>query len=55
MRGRADRLKVDLELLERDARDYDIYPGIVRELLAARGLAEPTTTSPPQLPARAVR
>ena len=55
VRGRADRIKVDLDLLERDARDYDIYPGIVREQLAARGLAEPTTTSPPQLPARAVR
>jgi len=55
VRSRADRLKVDLEYLERDARDYDIYPGIVREQLAARGLAEPTTTSPPQLPTRAVR
>ncbi len=55
VRGRADRIKVDLDLLERDAREYDIYPGIVREQLAARGLAEPTTTSPPQLPARAVR
>jgi hypothetical protein len=55
VRGRADRLKVDLEYLERDARDHDIYPGIVRDQLAARGLAEPTTTSPPQLPARAVR
>ena len=55
VRSRADRLKVDLEYLERDARDYDIYPGIVREQLAARGLAESNTTSPPQLPARAVR
>jgi hypothetical protein len=55
VRGRADRVKVDLELLERDAREHDIYPGIIREQLAARGLAEPTTTSPPQLPARAVR
>jgi hypothetical protein len=55
VRSRADRLKLDLEYLERDARDYDIYPGIVREQLAARGLAEPATTSPPQLPARAVR
>jgi hypothetical protein len=53
VRSRADRLKLDLEYLERDARDYDIYPGIVRELLAARGLAEPTTQ--PQLPTRAVR
>jgi hypothetical protein len=40
-RGRADRLKVDLEYLERDAREHDFYPGVVRELLAARGLAEP--------------
>jgi hypothetical protein len=55
VRGRADRIKVDVELLERDARDYDIYPGIVREQLAARGLAESNTTSPPQLPTRAVR
>jgi hypothetical protein len=55
VRGRADRIKVDVELLERDARNQDIYPGIVREQLAARGLAEPTTSSPPQLPARAVR
>jgi hypothetical protein len=55
VRGRADRLKVDLDLLERDAREHDIYPGIIREQLAARGLAESTTTSPPQLPARAVR
>jgi hypothetical protein len=55
VRSRADRLKVDLEYLERDAREHDIYPGVVRELLAARGLAEPITSSPPQLPARAVR
>ncbi|MEO5821605.1 MAG: hypothetical protein ABIT71_13980 [Vicinamibacteraceae bacterium] len=40
VRGRADGLKIDLEYLERDARDHDIYPGIVREMLAARGLAE---------------
>jgi hypothetical protein len=53
VRGRADRVKVDVELLERDARDHDIYPGIVREQLAARGLAEPTTQ--PQLPVRDVR
>ena len=53
VRGRADRIKVDLDLLERDARDYDIYPGIVREQLALRNLAEPTTA--PQLPVRAVR
>jgi hypothetical protein len=53
VRGRADRVKVDVELLERDARDHDIYPGIVREQLAARGLAEPSTQ--PQLPVRDVR
>jgi hypothetical protein len=55
VRGRADRVKVDVELLERDARDHNIKPGIVREQLAARGLAEPTTGSPAQLPARAVK
>ena len=36
---RADRLKVDLELLERDATEHDIYPGVVRDELAARNLA----------------
>jgi hypothetical protein len=48
-RGRADRLKVDVEFLERDARDHDIFPGIVREMLAANGLAEPGggTPAPP--------
>jgi hypothetical protein len=46
VRGRADALKVELEFLERDARDHDIYPGIVRELLAARGLAEGDASSP---------
>jgi hypothetical protein len=55
VRGRADRLKLDLDLLERDALEHDIYPGIVREQLATRGLAESSTTSPPQLPTRAVR
>ena len=40
VRGRADALKIDLEFLERDAREHDIYPGIVREMLAGRGLAE---------------
>jgi hypothetical protein len=54
VRGRADRVKVDVELLERDARDHDIYPGIVRDMLAARGLAEPAGGQP-QLPVRAVR
>ncbi len=54
VRGRADRLKVDLELLERDARDHDIFPGIVRELLADRGLAEPTG-GPPTPPVTNVR
>jgi hypothetical protein len=46
VRGRADRLKVDIELLERDAREHDIYPGIVRDMLAARGLAESTAGGP---------
>ena len=54
VRGRADRLKVDLELLERDAREHDIYPGVVREMLAARGLAEPTSR-PPTPPVTDVR
>jgi hypothetical protein len=40
VRGRADALEVDLEFLERDAREHGIYPGVVREMLAARGLAE---------------
>jgi hypothetical protein len=46
VRGRADSLKVDLEYLERDAREHDIYPGVVREMLAARGLAEPSGQAP---------
>jgi uncharacterized protein YgiM (DUF1202 family) len=46
VRGRADALKVELEFLERDAREHDIYPGIVREMLAARGLAEGAAPSP---------
>ncbi len=46
VRGRADALKVDLEFLERDAREHDIYPGVVREMLAARGLAEGGTSLP---------
>jgi hypothetical protein len=45
-RGRADRLKVDLEYLERDARDHDIFPGVVREMLAAYRLAEPESGHP---------
>jgi hypothetical protein len=46
-RGRADRLKVDVEFLERDARDGDIFPGVVREILAARGLADPASAPAP--------
>jgi hypothetical protein len=46
VRGRADALKVDLEFLERDARDHDIYPGIVREMLAARNLSESEQSAP---------
>jgi hypothetical protein len=42
----ADRLKVDLELLERDAVEHDIYPGVVREQLATRNLAEPLQSQP---------
>jgi hypothetical protein len=44
--GRADRLKVDLELLERDAPEHDIFPGVVRAQLAAHNLAEPTQAQP---------
>jgi hypothetical protein len=39
-RSRAERLKIDLEFLERDAAEHDIFPGVVREMLAASGLAE---------------
>jgi hypothetical protein len=53
-RGRADRVKVDVEFLERDASGAGIYPGVVRELLAARGLADPASVPPPQ-PAPDVR
>jgi hypothetical protein len=49
-RGRADRLKVELEFLERDASTQNIYPGVVREMLAERGLAEPTGQAPPPAP-----
>jgi uncharacterized protein YgiM (DUF1202 family) len=51
---RADRLKVDLELLERDATEHEIYPGIVREALATRNLAE-STEHPPSAPVVDVR
>ncbi len=54
VRGRADGLKVDLEYLERDAREHDIYPGVVRDMLAARGLAEPSG-QPPAAPVTTVR
>ncbi len=53
-RGRADRLKVDLEYLERDASEQHIYPGIVREMLAAYGLAE-ASGQPPTPPLTDVR
>ena len=33
-------------------REHDIYPGIVREHLAARGLAEPSRRSRRRLPTR---
>jgi len=46
VRGRADRLKVDVELLDRDAREHDIYPGVIREMLAARNLAESDQAAP---------
>jgi hypothetical protein len=53
-RGRADALKVDLEFLERDAREHDIYPGVIRDLLAARGLAE-GEAAPPTAPTTDIR
>jgi hypothetical protein len=43
-RGRAERLKIDVEALERDAQEQHIFPGVVRDLLAAHSLAEPTQT-----------
>ncbi len=54
VRGRADRLKVDLELLERDAREHDIYPGVIREMLATRNLAD-SEQSTPMAPVTKVR
>jgi hypothetical protein len=54
-RGQADRLKVDLEFLERDASEHNIYPGVVREMLAAHGLAEPTGQTPPAPPVTNIR
>jgi hypothetical protein len=53
-RAHADRLKVDLELLERDAGVYNIYPGVVREALEARALAEPMQP-PPTAPVTTVK
>jgi hypothetical protein len=47
--GRADRLKVDLELLERDAADHDIFPGVIREELAASNLAPSLQPATPPL------
>jgi hypothetical protein len=56
VRGRADRLKVDVELLERDAREHDIFPGVIREMLAARNLAESDTSAPaPTAPVTNIR
>lgn len=46
VRGRADRLRVDLDFLERDAREHDIFPGVIREMLAARNLAESEPSAP---------
>ena len=48
-RGRAERLKIDVEALERDAQEQHIYPGVVRELLAAYNLGEPTQAPPTPL------
>jgi hypothetical protein len=49
VRGRAERLKIDVEALERDAQEQHIYPGVVRELLTAYNLAEPTQAPPTPL------
>lgn len=48
-RSRAERLKIDVEALERDAQEQRIYPGVVRDLLAAYNLAEPTQAPPTPL------
>jgi hypothetical protein len=48
-RARAERLKLDVEALERDAQEQHIYPGVVRDLLAAYNLAEPTQAPPTPL------
>lgn len=53
-RSHAERLKLDVELLERDARDHDIFPAVAREALEARGLAE-TSQPPPAAPVTTVR
>jgi len=56
VRGRADRLKVDVELLERDAREHDIFPGVIRDMLATRNLAESDTSAPaPTAPVTNIR
>ena len=47
-RSQAERLEVDLELLERDAREHGIYPGVVRDALAARNLSDVPPPTPPR-------
>jgi hypothetical protein len=47
VRTRTDRLEVDMEYLARDAREHDIYPGVIREMLSARGLLPPVEGGPP--------
>jgi uncharacterized protein YgiM (DUF1202 family) len=54
-RSHAERLKVDVELLERDARAQDIFPAVVRAALEAHGLAEPTEPPAAAAPATTVR
>jgi uncharacterized protein YgiM (DUF1202 family) len=49
VRSRAERLKFDLEALERDAQEQRIFPGVVRDLLGAYNLAEPTQAPPTPL------
>ena len=53
-RSHAERLKVDVELLERDAREQDIFPAVIREALEARALAEPSQPAP-MPPATSIR
>ena len=39
-----------MEYLARDAREHDIFPGVTREMLSARGLLPPIESGPPPTP-----